>query len=48
MCACYPGGELKYEYQLALAEAEEKFVRRFRASVESGDVGELWQRLHSS
>ena len=38
---------IEYEYQLALAEAEEKFVRRFRASVESGDVGELWDRLHS-
>ncbi|MGW1345999.1 PadR family transcriptional regulator [Kribbella sp. NPDC002412] len=37
---------IEYEYQLALAEAEEKFVRRFRASVERGDVGELWQSLH--
>jgi DNA-binding PadR family transcriptional regulator len=39
---------IEYEYRLALAEAEEKFVRRFRASVESGDVGELWQQLHPS
>ena len=37
---------IEYEYQLALAEAEEKFVRRFRSSVQSGDVGELWRRLN--
>lgn len=38
---------IEYEYELALAEAEHKYVRRLRSQVASGDVGTLWSGLHS-
>ncbi|WP_350281376.1 PadR family transcriptional regulator [Kribbella sp. HUAS MG21] len=38
--------KIEYEYELALAEAEQRYVARLRAQVASGDVGTLWSGLH--
>lgn len=40
---------IEHEYQLALVEAEQKFVQRFRERILQGaeNFGEFWRRLHS-